>query len=134
MVDDLVSFYIHYVDCVGFRIEHSVHSNLISDKPTRQVLIVQMIDILSRNQHELTAQPFDAINGTGASRVSRRAGLGLQHLLMRLGQRVNIEGTLAIGDFTAKYGSFLGARRRGKNYCKRYDHGQTSELIHWTSM
>ena len=51
----LLSLYVQYMDGIGFWIEHSVQSNFLSDKLARQVLIIQVVDIFSGNQHELTA-------------------------------------------------------------------------------
>ena len=57
------------MDGVGFLVKDTVQFDFFADKLTRQVLVIEMIDVLARYQDKPATQPLDTVDGTSGRRV-----------------------------------------------------------------
>ena len=68
--------------------------------PAHGVLPVKAVNGFAGSKDEFAAQVLDAVERTGSGGAAH--GLGLEHLLVRAGERVNVECALAVRDFAAE--------------------------------
>src|SRR2546425_12693923 len=88
------------MDLVELGIQNAQDLHLLAFETVHQIRTIEAIDVLPRRKDKIAAEMLDAIHSAGVGGTSH--GLGLEHFLMRASQRVNVEGALAVGDFTAK--------------------------------
>ena len=78
-----------------------------------QVGPIEAVDVISGRKDDIASHVFDAKDRTRVRCSAHR--LRLEHLLMRPRKRVDIQSTLAIGDFSVKDMRVLRVRRAGQH-------------------
>jgi|SRR5882672_5771974 len=89
------------MDLPGLGIENAGDSHFLSLETVHQVGAIEPEYVIAGGQNQVAAHVFNAVHR--ASIRSPAHGLGLEHLLMRARKGVNIQGTLAVGNFAVKY-------------------------------
>jgi hypothetical protein len=93
-------FNFFYVDGFGFGIQSARDFGFLSRELADGILFVEAIDGFPGRKDEFASQILDAVERTGCGGSAH--GLGLEHLLVGTGERVYVEGALAVGNLTPK--------------------------------
>jgi len=124
----IVELNLQHMQVGVFGIEYAIDFHSLAFEAVNEVRAIEMVDISSvfaGHEDQIAAEVLDAVLGAGGRSAAHR--LGFEHLLMRAGQGMDVQGALAVGNFSVKEASGAGWRivRLGlnKNRCDYYCRG-----------
>jgi hypothetical protein len=92
-----------YVEVGVFGIKHAADFDSLTFEAVDKVWPVEMVDVFSvfaGHENQTASEVLDAVLGAGGGRSAH--GLGFEHFLVGAGQGVNVQGALAVGNFSVK--------------------------------
>src|SRR5579864_1730745 len=96
----LFQFNLLNVNLVNFGIQNPGDHHSLSFEAVHLIGPVEAVNVVPGRQDEIPSQALDAINRAGIRGPAHR--FRLEHFLMRARERVNVQGTLAVGNFSVK--------------------------------